>query len=167
MNDIQTCLAHHGILGQKWGIRRFQNKDGSLTTAGKKRYPSKPEIVNSKSKPEIVNSKSKTHEVDSAHNKVERARKTKASNLGDDELRDYTNRLNAESNYEAAVARYNSEHRSQSERAKDFIAEQVKYTANQFAKKAEEKIAKRMADKFIDKLLGPDPNSGKNKKTTI
>lgn len=31
-------LAHHGILGQKWGIRRFQNKDGSLTAAGKKRY---------------------------------------------------------------------------------------------------------------------------------
>lgn len=31
-------LAHHGILGQKWGIRRFQNKDGSLTIDGKKRY---------------------------------------------------------------------------------------------------------------------------------
>ena len=30
-------LYHHGILGQKWGIRRFQNKDGSLTSAGKKR----------------------------------------------------------------------------------------------------------------------------------
>lgn len=31
-------LAHHGILGQKWGIRRFENADGSLTEAGKKRY---------------------------------------------------------------------------------------------------------------------------------
>ena len=32
-----TYLAHHGILGQKWGIRRFQNKDGTYTEAGKKR----------------------------------------------------------------------------------------------------------------------------------
>lgn len=34
----QDYLEHHGILGQKWGIRRFQNKDGSLTSQGKKRY---------------------------------------------------------------------------------------------------------------------------------
>jgi hypothetical protein len=31
-------LYHHGIKGQKWGIRRFQNPDGTLTAAGKKRY---------------------------------------------------------------------------------------------------------------------------------
>ena len=30
-------LYHHGIKGQKWGVRRYQNKDGSLTYAGKKR----------------------------------------------------------------------------------------------------------------------------------
>lgn len=31
-------LYHHGIKGQKWGVRRFQNPDGSLTPAGRKRY---------------------------------------------------------------------------------------------------------------------------------
>lgn len=35
MND---SLQHHGILGQKWGVRRYQNADGSLTAAGRRRY---------------------------------------------------------------------------------------------------------------------------------
>lgn len=33
-------LEHHGIKGQKWGLRRYQNSDGTLTDAGKKRYGS-------------------------------------------------------------------------------------------------------------------------------
>lgn len=31
-------LTHHGIKGQKWGLRRYQNSDGTLTEAGKRRY---------------------------------------------------------------------------------------------------------------------------------
>ena len=33
-----NSLEHHGVKGQKWGVRRYQNADGSLTPAGKKRY---------------------------------------------------------------------------------------------------------------------------------
>ena len=44
-----TMLNHHGILGMKWGRRRYQNKDGSLTPEGKKRYgddtPDDPEAA--------------------------------------------------------------------------------------------------------------------------
>ncbi len=35
---MEYYLRHSGIKGMKWGVRRYQNKDGSLTPAGKKRY---------------------------------------------------------------------------------------------------------------------------------
>ena len=37
-NITRKELYHHGIKGQRWGVRRFQNKDGSLTPRGRKRY---------------------------------------------------------------------------------------------------------------------------------
>lgn len=43
-------LYHHGILGMKWGVRRFQNKNGSLTPAGKIRYDDSDESPSEKKK---------------------------------------------------------------------------------------------------------------------
>ena len=44
ISDVE--LYHYGIKGQKWGVRRYQNKDGSLTAAGKKRRSSYDEVRN-------------------------------------------------------------------------------------------------------------------------
>lgn len=38
MDYYSNELYHHGIKGQKWGVRRFQYSDGTLTPQGRKRY---------------------------------------------------------------------------------------------------------------------------------
>lgn len=52
MNNV---LAHSGVKGMKWYVRRFQNKDGSLTDAGKMRYGLRNRIIKNRSTNEDVN----------------------------------------------------------------------------------------------------------------
>lgn len=47
-------LAHHGIKGMKWGVRRYQNPDGSRTSEGKKRYNTISSVKTTKAKDKYV-----------------------------------------------------------------------------------------------------------------
>lgn len=54
-NDYRFYIEHHGIKGMKWGVRRYRNEDGSLTSAGRKRetkrqYKSNKEALRAESK---------------------------------------------------------------------------------------------------------------------
>lgn len=51
--ELEDHLEHHGILGMKWGVRRYQNKDGSLTAAGRQRYLNDDGSYNDTAKKEI------------------------------------------------------------------------------------------------------------------
>ena len=74
-------LYHFGIKGQKWGVRRFQNADGSLKPAGKKRYDDGQESNSSNSKKSERKSSNKNDKKKEALNHPIKNTKEKFDNL--------------------------------------------------------------------------------------
>ena len=94
-------LKHYGIKGMKWGVRSFQNKDGSLTADGRKRYGS--EDLKSMQKQvnqgkNVVDGVKKTR-AKAAEKQTEKKIRDDLSKMSDQELRDIVNRLNMEERY--------------------------------------------------------------------
>ncbi len=118
-------LKHSGIKGMKWGVRRYQNKDGSLTPAGKKRYDRDVRENNAKKKDNRIiidgpdpkrwvkeDTSRVKNVVDSSSGMVRELKnverntrpspqkeKMDLSNMTDQQLRDRINRANLEKQY--------------------------------------------------------------------
>ena len=82
-------LTHWGIKGMKWGVRRYQNKDGSLTPAGKKRR------AKLEGELEKLGGGKKTESEDAP-------KKKSVSEMSNKELQEYTTRMQLEKNYHDA-----------------------------------------------------------------
>lgn len=99
--DKNEHLEHHGILGMKWGVRRFQNEDGSLTALGKDRYNGRINPGPAKKDKNTISEYSKPRRPkDAVYDSESNTWKMKdARHLTDEELNRRNSRLQREKQY--------------------------------------------------------------------
>ena len=130
MDDV---LIHYGILGMKWGVRRYQNKDGSLTSAGKKRYGNNDDIK------------------DSPQKNTEEPKKKSVKDMSDEELRREVNRMQLEQNYLRMTVQNIEKGKSAAEIALGKMKESFVSTVAQ-------KSGQILAERLVNSMLGVKDN---------
>ena len=135
-------LCHYGIFGMHWGVRRFQNKDGSLTPEGRKHYYGSEMTRNEKLK------------MTRARNAELKAKKEKLIAKGDKQALYKNRELFTDEEYDEAMKRADKFEKTKS----DLAATKMREQAISRAEKAERaaarsEAAKRKEDEFKENLL--------------
>lgn len=150
INYEEEYLAHHGTKGQRWGVRRFQNSDGSLTAAGKVRYSvgnggkSIGKKANPKSAVKLKKRQAKEAAKNEKHKEKLEKKKSHMTNkeyvktLSDEELK----AINARDNAENLWLKNHPEKKTVG-----------KYIANDLLKPAFEKAMKEQVNNYVSKYV--------------
>ena len=130
MDDV---LIHYGILGMKWGVRRYQNKDGSLTSAGKKRYGNNDDIKDSQQK------------------NTEEPKKKSVKDMSDEELRREINRMQLEQSYLRMTGQ-------NIEKGKSAVEIALGKMKESFVSTVAQKSGQILAERLVNSMLGVKDN---------
>ena len=178
--NYTTELWHHGIMGMKWGIRRYQNPDGSLTIAGKIRYGNKNRLeasVNKKAaklqrKYNDLTGKS-IRQNNAAKDKTEEETRKKdsksksISEMSSEELQAAINRINLEKTYLQTMESVNPRKVSRGQKFIDSFKDQAVNSISKGAAEALGDVVKGALTKSLKKSLGLSDSSKDNQKKKV
>lgn len=141
---MENELYHHGIIGMKWGVRRYQNRDGTLTAAGRKRAAKLQRDYTKLTGKKISDSKE------------EAPKKKTISDFSDDELRARMNRLQMERNYLDLQKQVSALNPPQVSAGKKFVQNSLGKVIAPAAIEAGKKLLTEYVNKKGKELLGLD-----------
>lgn len=146
-------LYHHGVKGQRWGFRRWQNEDGSLTPEGRKRYGNYENYVyqmtrRGKQNKVIPRQRSKTEQ------EVEAIKKKRINELSDEEVSRLITRLQNEQKLSELTGVKTGLSKPVAEAPKKSVMSRIMgYTVKEMVIPAVQKAGKEYVEKQIRSML--------------